>query len=200
MGRQNLKELCPPRAGQSAKARIRRVVAAKLPHPPQPNRPLRRRRIDHGAALGDLQFTAGDHAACGSSGRFHQFAPPLPADLFRRVGRADRGIRGPCTEQRNDCLLKPEVCRADSMSAAGGRAVLHRIPVVRPLRAPLDAPPARGARLDRPATGGVRIGGCSLTVGHAFYPAGLRGPGHPSGQTTDRRRGRDESSREPSYQ
>ncbi|TFB62807.1 alpha/beta fold hydrolase [Cryobacterium sp. Hz7] len=61
------------------------------------------------------------------------------------------------------------------MCAASGRAVLHRLPVVGPLHAPLDAPPTRGTRLVRPVTGGVRIGGFSLTVGHAFYPAGWRG-------------------------
>jgi hypothetical protein len=68
----------------------------------QPNRTLSGRWIDHDPTLRDLQFTAGDHAACGSAGRLHQVAPFLAADGSRRVRRADRGIVRPGLEQRYD--------------------------------------------------------------------------------------------------
>ncbi len=150
-------------------------IDSPLARPPQPNWTLSGRWVDHCAALGDLQLTAGDHAAGGSSGRFHKIAPFLAADRLRRIGWTDRRGLRPGSEQRDDRFFQPEIGCGDPAVTTRIRTVLHRIPVARPLRPPLDPAPTRRTGLLRAAIRRGRIG--PLTVRHASCraPARVRG-------------------------
>ncbi len=64
-----------------------------------------------------------------------------------RLGWADRRRRGPRIQQLDDRSRELLVDGTDAALPARVGAVLHVVPVLLPLLAPLDLAPARGARL-----------------------------------------------------
>ncbi len=89
------------------------------------------RRIHHSTLLRDLRFAPGDQTSRCSPGGLHQVAPVVVTDESGCFTRANRRSRFSLIEQSNNRLLQRYVLRSDLALAAGIRAILDVIPVLR---------------------------------------------------------------------
>jgi hypothetical protein len=133
-------ELPPPGPGQAS-------GDGTAPPQPQPNGSFRRGRIDHPAALHDLD-PPGRHQPPRRLARvFHAIPPTFGENRAGRLAWADRRTAGPIREQFDDRFFQPPVRRRRFATAARIGAVPHLLPTTLPLLPPLDSAAAGGAGL-----------------------------------------------------